>query len=201
MVGAYTCLNPVSWSAIGDRNTGSTTVMICFFNTPSTAVHFRNSSWFYWNFSVPSACSWAFNMLCGYLPELCVIANTNPVCVFYSSNVIVIARCWCRPPPNFNTTVTSFPLTNLCISISPSLVCSPPIFGRISVRKPSRTLSALLVALAISLCTLVRLDGRFIPWENSSNLLKSRRKWTICHWHVYFNVLLDKFMCTLGWYG
>ena len=36
-----------------------------FFKSPFTAVYFRISAWFCWNFTVPSACSYAFPMMCG----------------------------------------------------------------------------------------------------------------------------------------
>ena len=63
IVSAVTCLKPVNWSTSGDRKTGSTAMTTCFFKAPSTAAYLRNSTWFFRNFSVPSACSWALPML------------------------------------------------------------------------------------------------------------------------------------------
>ena len=65
MVSAENCPNPVSCSTSEDRKTGSTALMICFLKDLSMVVYFRNSAWFFWNFSVPSACSWAFPMVGG----------------------------------------------------------------------------------------------------------------------------------------
>ena len=97
----------------------------------------------------------------------------NPIYALYSSAVIVRAKYLCQPPPRFDATDAAFPLINQCRSIIPSLVGSPSIFGSIGVGKSVRTPSTLLVALAISSRTLVGLDGGFVPWDNSSNLLKA----------------------------
>ena len=53
------------------------------------------------------------------------------------------------------------------------LVGSPPILGRIGVGNAARTPSTLTVAPAMTSNKLVGIDGEFVPWEKSSNLLKS----------------------------
>ena len=103
---------------------------------------------------------------------LCGSTNAKLVCDALSLIVIVRARCPCRPPPRFDDTDAAFPLHNWCSSMSPSLVGSPPIFGRIGVRKYARNPSMLVVAPTITSRALVGLDFRFVLWENSSNPLK-----------------------------
>ena len=90
----------------------------------------------------------------------------------YSALVIVSARCPCQPPPRFDATGTVFTLTNRCKCISTSLVSYSLIFGSIGVGKSLSTPSALIVAPAITTPTMGGIDGRFIPWDKSSNLLK-----------------------------
>ena len=170
---ADTCLNHVSWSTSGYRNTASTTVTIWVLKAPSTEVYFRNSAWFCWNFSVPSAWYWAFTMVGGKFLGLCGRTNAKPVCDVESSIVIFSTRCKFWHPLRFNDTDTAFPLTNRCIWMSPSIIGSHPIFGRIGVGKSERTPLTLVVAPFMTSCALVGSDDRFIPWENSSNLLKS----------------------------
>ena len=46
----------------------------------------------------------------------------------------------------------------------------------------------LFIAPAIASCTLVGIDGRFVPWENWSNLLKARCRPTKRHWNVELNL-------------
>ena len=55
----------------------------------------------------------------------------------------------------------------------PSIVGSPPIFGGIDVRKFARTLFKMVVAPAMTSHAIVGINGRFVPWENLSNMLKS----------------------------
>ena len=81
----------------------------------------------------------------------------------------------------------AFLLINRCRSISSSLVRSLSIFGRIGVRKSARIPLALLVAPVIFPCTLVGIDGGFVPWDNSSNLLKAICRLTKRHWIVELN--------------
>ena len=66
-----------------------------------------------------------------------------------------------------------FPLINLIISINHSLDGSPSIFGSMGVRKYVRLPSTLLVAPAISSRNPVGIEGRFVTWDNLSNLLKA----------------------------
>ena len=63
MLSADTCPIPVIWFTSGDRKTGSTAVMICFFKDPSTAVYFLISALFCLNLSVLRTCSWEFPMV------------------------------------------------------------------------------------------------------------------------------------------
>ena len=184
MVSDGTSPKPVSCSSSGDRNTGSAAVTICFFKYPSMAVYFWNSAWFCRNFSVLIACYSALPVLRGWLHGLYGGKNANPICSVYSSVVIDSVRCPCRPPPRFDATDAAFPLINRCILISPYLVGSPSIFGRIGVGKSTRTPSTLIVAPAISSCTLVGIYSGFFPWENLSNLLKDRCRLTRRHWCV-----------------
>ena len=88
--------------------------------------------------------------------------------------LLVIVSVWytCRPPPRFDATDAAFPLTNRCKYISYSLVGPPPNFGSMSVGKSVRTPSKLLVSSAIIPDTIGGIYGGFLPWENSSNLLK-----------------------------
>ena len=48
--------------------------------------------------------------------------------------------------------------------------------------------SELLVAPTILSCTLVGIDGGFLPWYNSYNMFKARCRPTKHHWHVELNV-------------
>ena len=57
--------------------------------------------------------------------------------------------------------------------MSPSLVGSQPIFGRIDVMNYAKTPSTLVVVPTMTFCNLVGLDGSFVPWENLSNMFKS----------------------------
>ena len=66
----------------------------------------------------------------------------------------------------------AFPLTNWCSLLSPYLVGSPPIFGRIGSSKSAKTPSALVVLPAMTFRAIVGIDGGFIPWYNSSDMLK-----------------------------
>ena len=100
--------------------------------------------------------------------------NANTVCTLYSLAVIISTRFLCRTPPRFNATDAVFPLTNQCRSISTSLVSFLSIFGRIGSGKSARTPSTLIVAPTISYHTLVGIDSGFVPWDNSSNMLKDR---------------------------
>ena len=61
------------------------------------------------------------------------------------------------------------------------------IFGRIGVRKYERNHLALLIVPAISPHTIVGLNGGFIQWDNSSNLLKARCILPIRYWRVKLN--------------
>ena len=58
--------------------------------------------------------------------------------------------------------------------MSPSLVGYPPIFGRIGVGKSARTPSTLVFTPTMMYSALVGIDGGFVPWDNSSNLLNSK---------------------------
>ena len=58
------------------------------------------------------------------------------------------------------------------------------MFGRIGIGNYTRTPSTLLVAPTISSCTLVVIDGGFVPCDNSANLLKARYILTIIHRRV-----------------
>ena len=62
---AATCPNPSSWSIIGDRNTGCTSVEIWFLIDQSMEVYLTNSAWFCWNLSVLSACAWTVPIVGG----------------------------------------------------------------------------------------------------------------------------------------
>ena len=197
MVSADTYTNRVSWYTIGDRKNGSTAVMVWFFKDPSRAVYFLNSACFL---------SEIFSSQCLLLSvshALLVVTRVvrgkkaHPVCLLYSSAAIVRERCPCRPPPRFNATDAVFPLYNQCISISPSLVGSTSIFGRIGVGKSSRISSMLLISPAILSRTLLGINGGFVPWENSYNLLNTICRLTRRHWRVEFNSWLDKIMSTL----
>ena len=55
---SVTCAKSVNWSTSGNKKTGCTSVAICFFSDPSTAVHLLKSDWLCQNRSVPSAWSW-----------------------------------------------------------------------------------------------------------------------------------------------
>ena len=57
--------------------------------------------------------------------------------------------------------------------MSPSLVGSSPISGRIDAGNYERTTSTLVVSPAMTSCALVGIDDGFVLWDNSSNLLKS----------------------------
>ena len=80
MVSVDTCPNTFIWFTSGDRNNGSTTLIIWFFKASSTAVYFRNSAWFCRIFSVTNTCSWEFHVICGQPPGMCGRTNVNPVC-------------------------------------------------------------------------------------------------------------------------
>ena len=172
MVSDVTCTNTVNWYTSSYRKTGSTPMTICFFKALSMAVYFRNSAWFCWNLSDPSACYWALPIICGQLTGLCGGKNVKLVYSMCSSAVIVSTRCPCRPPLRFDATDAAFLLINHCISISPSLVGSLFIFISMGVRKSARSPSPVLVAPAVQSLSLVGLDGRFVPWDNLSKLLK-----------------------------
>ena len=73
----------------------------------------------------------------------------------------------------FDNTYAAFLLTNLCNFISLYIVGSPVIFWRLGVRKSVRTPLTLLVVPTMMSLTLVGIDDGFVPWEHSSNLLKS----------------------------
>ena len=53
--------------------------------------------------------------------------------------------------------------------LNPSLVGSTLTFGMIGVRKYVRNCATLLI---VPISTLVWIEGRSVPWDNSSNLLK-----------------------------
>ena len=82
----------------------------------------------------------------------------------------------------------AFPLINLYISISPFIVGSLSIFGRMGVGKSARNPPTLFVASAISSCTFVGLGGGFFHWYNSSNLLTGRCRPNERHWNVELKV-------------
>ena len=90
----------------------------------------------------------------------------------YSLAVITSALCPFQPPLSFDATDATFPLIDRCRPISASLVGSPPIFRIMGVGKSMRNSLVLIVAPVISSRALGGIDGGFIPWENSSNMLK-----------------------------
>ena len=79
----------------------------------------------------------------------------------------------CQPPLRLENTDATFLLINWWSLMSSSLVDSPPIFGRIGVRKSVKTPSTLSDSPTMASCDLVGIDGGFVPWYNLSNLLKS----------------------------
>ena len=97
-------------------------------------------------------------------------------------------RCPCQPPLRFDATDAAFQLINRCIFISPYLVGSLSMFGRIFIGKSMRTPWKLLVAPNISSRTLFGINSGFVPWDNLSNLLKDRCRLTRRHWRVKLKV-------------
>ena len=65
----------------------------------------------------------------------------------------------------------AFPLINRCNSIRPFLVSSMLILGSIGDGKDGRTALTLLPPSAVFSFSLSRLDGGFIPGDNSYNTL------------------------------
>ena len=106
------------------------------------------------------------------MPGLCGGTNEYPVYDMYSLDVIVIARCPCRPPPIFDAIDAAFPLSDQCRSIRASPVGSLTILGSMGVRTYVRTPLTLIFAPNILSCALGGIDGGFVPWDNLSNLLK-----------------------------
>ena len=135
------------------------------------------------------------------MPGLCGSTNAYHFCDLYYLLVIIRVRCPFPPPPRFDATDATFPLTNICKPINASLVGSPPIFGSMGVGKSTRTPLTLLVAPAIMPHTLGGIDGGFVPWYNLSNLLKSYMQLARFHLPININGLLYKFMSILGWYN
>ena len=89
----------------------------------------------------------------------------------YYLAITVSIRCPCQPPLRFDAADAKSPLINQCRSISAFIVDSKPILGSMGVGKSARTSSTLLVAPTIFSLGLGGIVGRFVPWDNSSNLL------------------------------
>ena len=106
------------------------------------------------------------------MPGLCSHTNAKLVCDVQSFLVIVRGRFPCLPPLKFDDMYDAFSLTNWCSLMSTSLVGYPPIFGRIGVGESTRNPLTLVVAHSMTYCNLVGIDGGFVPWDNSYNMLK-----------------------------
>ena len=89
----------------------------------------------------------------------------------YSQAVIISVMCLCRPCQRFDATDTKFPLINQFILISASLVVSIPIWVSMGIGKSVRNPLMLVVPVLLSF-TLGGINGGFVLWDDSPNLLE-----------------------------
>ena len=73
------------------------------------------------------------------------------------------AKCLCRPPLSFDSTDVALPFI---------IQGTMTILGSIGVGNYARNISIMLSVPAMLSCSLGGIDGGFVLWYNSSNMLK-----------------------------